>query len=171
MTHPGMGYSAAEVLMLVAEEAVELRVLRRQGKSIREIARMQDVSRNTVWRYLRREGRPRYEREARPSKLDPYKHYTSTEGPDTQSRTSAASLTKESAVFDTVGGWRSLSRLRLWTRQSPLAALTSGTPSGLNVTRRSPALWGVHHPSECWPRLTAISARVYEKHIPAWRSD
>jgi transposase len=61
--------------MLVAEEAVEIRVLRRQGKSIREIARMLDVSRNTVRRYLRVEGLPRYEREARPSKLDPYKHY------------------------------------------------------------------------------------------------
>jgi len=61
--------------MLVVEEAVEIRVLRRQGKSIREIARMLDVSRNTVRRYLRGEGLPRYEREARPSKLDPYKHY------------------------------------------------------------------------------------------------
>jgi hypothetical protein len=46
------------------------RVLRRQGKSIREIARMLDVSLNTVLRYLRGNGLPRYEREARPSKLD-----------------------------------------------------------------------------------------------------
>ena len=61
--------------MLVVEEAVEIRVLRRQGKSIREIARMLEVSRNTVRRYLRGEGLARYEREARPSKLDPYKHY------------------------------------------------------------------------------------------------
>jgi transposase len=61
--------------MLVAEEAVEIRVLRRQGKSIREIARMLEVSRNTLRRYLRVEGSPRYEREARPSKLDPYKLY------------------------------------------------------------------------------------------------
>jgi transposase len=57
--------------MLVAEEAVEIRVLRRQGKSIREIARMLDVSRNTVRRYLRIEGLPRYERAARSGKLDP----------------------------------------------------------------------------------------------------
>jgi hypothetical protein len=34
--------------MLLAEEAVEIRVLRQQGKSIREIARMLEVSRNTV---------------------------------------------------------------------------------------------------------------------------
>ncbi len=61
--------------MLVAEEAVEIRVLRRQGKSIREIARMVGVSRNTVRRYLRSAGLPRYEREARPSKLDPFKQY------------------------------------------------------------------------------------------------
>ena len=61
--------------MLVAEEAVEIRVLRRQGKSIREIARTLEVSRNTVWRYLRSEGLPRYQRKARASKLDGYKHY------------------------------------------------------------------------------------------------
>ena len=56
MTHPDVGYSEAEDLMLIAEEAVEIRVLRRQGKSIREIARMLDVSRNTVRRYLRGSG-------------------------------------------------------------------------------------------------------------------
>jgi len=61
--------------MLVAEEAVEIRVLSRQGKSIRDIARMLKVSRNTVRRYVRSEGLPRYEREARPSKLDQYKQY------------------------------------------------------------------------------------------------
>jgi transposase len=61
--------------MLVMEEAVEIRVLRRQGKSIREIARTLGVSRNTVRRYLRGEEVPRYRREARASKLDPYKQY------------------------------------------------------------------------------------------------
>ncbi len=61
--------------MLVAEEAVEIRVLRRQGKSIRQVARMLEVSRNTVRRYLRSEGLPHYQREARPSKLDQYKRY------------------------------------------------------------------------------------------------
>src|SRR5512135_1926665 len=61
--------------MLVAEEAVEIRVLRRQGKSIREIARTLEVSRNTARRYLRGEGLPHYEREARPSELDQYKQY------------------------------------------------------------------------------------------------
>jgi transposase len=61
--------------MLVAEGAVEIRVLSRQGKSIREIARMLEVSRNTVRRYLRSKALPQYQREARPSKLDPYKQY------------------------------------------------------------------------------------------------
>ena len=75
MTRPGVGYSEVEGLMLVAEEAVEIRVLSRQGKSIREIARMLAVSRNTVRRYLRGEGLPHYERETRPSKLDQYKQY------------------------------------------------------------------------------------------------
>jgi transposase len=60
--------------MLVAEEAVEIRVLSRQGR-VREIARMLKVSRNTVRRYLRSEGLPRYARKARRSKLDPYKQY------------------------------------------------------------------------------------------------
>ena len=70
-----MGYSAMEGLMLVAEEAVEIRVLSRQGKGVREIARMLKVSRNTVRRYLRSEGLPRYRRESRASKLDSYKQY------------------------------------------------------------------------------------------------
>jgi transposase len=52
-----------------------IRVLRRQGKSIPEIARVLEVWRNTVRRYLPGKGLPRYERELRPSKLDPYKHY------------------------------------------------------------------------------------------------
>jgi transposase len=61
--------------MLVVEEAVEIRVLRRQGKSIREIARLLNVSRNTVRHYLRSEGLPRYERAPQSSKLDPYKQH------------------------------------------------------------------------------------------------
>jgi transposase len=61
--------------MLVAEEAVEIRALSRQGKSIRDIARTLEVSRNTVRRYLRGEGLPHYERETRPGKLEPYKRY------------------------------------------------------------------------------------------------
>jgi transposase len=61
--------------MLVAEEAVEIRILRRHGKSILEITRMLGVSRSTVRHYLRSEALPRYERKARPSKLDPHKQH------------------------------------------------------------------------------------------------
>jgi transposase len=61
--------------MLVAEETVEIRVLSRQGRSIRAIARTLGVSRNTVRRYLRGSGLPGYRREPRATKLDSYKHY------------------------------------------------------------------------------------------------
>ena len=63
-----MRYSCLEGLMLVGEEAVEIRVLSRQGKSIREIARTPGVSRNTVRRYLRKQGLPQYRREPRATK-------------------------------------------------------------------------------------------------------
>jgi transposase len=42
--------------MLVTEETVKFRVLRRQGKNIRKIARIAGPVRNTVRRYLRSEG-------------------------------------------------------------------------------------------------------------------
>ncbi len=56
---------------------MEIRILARQGKSIREIARLTGPSRNTVRKYLRDPDRaPRYrQRPARASKLDPYKAY------------------------------------------------------------------------------------------------
>ena len=61
--------------MLVVEKAVEIRVLSKQGKSVRAIARTLGVSRNTVRRYLRSDWLPHYERGARPGKLDQFKHY------------------------------------------------------------------------------------------------
>jgi len=63
--------------MLTQEYVVEIHVLRRQGKSIREIAKELNVSRNTVRRYLRDlSATPVYpERAARPTKLDPFKAY------------------------------------------------------------------------------------------------
>jgi transposase len=62
--------------MLSVEEQVEIKVLARQGLSIREISRQLQVSRNTVRRYLREvNAAQRKPREARVHKLDPYKRY------------------------------------------------------------------------------------------------
>ena len=46
--------------MVGVEAALEIRVLHRHGKSIREIARETSVARNTVRRYLRDEEAARY---------------------------------------------------------------------------------------------------------------
>jgi transposase len=55
---------------------VEIQVLKKQGRSIRQIARETGLSRNTVRRYLREEGARRYgPREPRRCKLDPYKAF------------------------------------------------------------------------------------------------
>jgi transposase len=62
--------------MVGVEAALEIRVLHRHGKSIREIARETGVARNTVRRYLRDEEAARYKpRPPRSTKLDPFKAY------------------------------------------------------------------------------------------------
>jgi transposase len=62
--------------MVGAEMALEIRVLHRHGKGVREIARELGVSRNTVRRYLRNEEAVRYKaRPQRVAKLDPFKGY------------------------------------------------------------------------------------------------
>ncbi len=64
--------------MLTKELQVEIDLLHRQGKGIREIARDTGVSRNTVRAVLRGEHDGQYgPRMPRPSKLDPYKDYLS----------------------------------------------------------------------------------------------
>lgn len=60
--------------MVGVESWAEIRRMRLvEGKGIREIARATGHDRNTVRRALRRQGPPRYERPARPSKLEPFK--------------------------------------------------------------------------------------------------
>src|SRR5215472_936453 len=62
--------------MVGAEKALEIRVLHRHGKGIREIAREMGSSRNTVRRYLRDESAGRYKpRPPRATKLDAFKDY------------------------------------------------------------------------------------------------
>ena len=62
--------------MVGSEATLEIRVLHRHDKSIREIARAMGVSRNTVWRYLRDADAARDKpRPARPRTLDPFKGY------------------------------------------------------------------------------------------------
>ena len=62
--------------MVEVEGALEIRVLHRHGKSIREIARETGIARNTVRRYLRDEEAARYKpRPPRSTKLDPFKAY------------------------------------------------------------------------------------------------
>ena len=55
---------------------MEIRILARQGESIRQISRRTGLSRNTVRRYLRDEEARRYgPRALQPTKLDPYVEY------------------------------------------------------------------------------------------------
>jgi transposase len=62
--------------MITQEGWMEIRILARQGKGIREIARMTRLSRNTIRRYLRSSAWPGYKkRPVRPSKLDPFRKY------------------------------------------------------------------------------------------------
>jgi transposase len=62
--------------MVGGEAALEIRVLHRRGKGIREIARETGSSRNTVRRYLRDESAARYKpRPLRATKLDPFRDY------------------------------------------------------------------------------------------------
>lgn len=60
--------------MITKEGCMEIKILHRQGLSIRDIGRQMGVSRNTVRKYLRSAETPRYApRCKRPGKLDPYK--------------------------------------------------------------------------------------------------
>lgn len=62
--------------MIGVELSMEIRVLAKHGKGVREIAREVGVSRNTVRRYLRDPDAVRYKgRPQRPVKLEPFKTY------------------------------------------------------------------------------------------------
>lgn len=62
--------------MKLKEEVMEVRILHRQGRSIRWIAKHLKMSRNTVRKYLRSTEEPQYVRQAKkPGKLAPFKAY------------------------------------------------------------------------------------------------
>jgi len=62
--------------MVGGEAAMEIRVLSKHGKGVREIAREVGVSRNTVRRYLRVPDAARYrERPRQPGKLSAFEDY------------------------------------------------------------------------------------------------
>jgi transposase len=62
--------------MVGAEGALEIQVLHRHGKGIREIARETGISGNTVRRYLRDDEATRYKSlPPKAAKLDPFKAY------------------------------------------------------------------------------------------------
>lgn len=63
--------------MLTEEKILEIRILSRQGMSIREITRTLGISRNTVRKYLRGEAvtDPEHRGPGRPRKLEPYEDW------------------------------------------------------------------------------------------------
>lgn len=62
--------------MIAKEECMEIRILSKQGKSIREIHRITGHSRNTIRKFLRSVVMPVYkQRGPRPGKLDPFKAF------------------------------------------------------------------------------------------------
>lgn len=62
--------------MIAKEECMEIRILSKQGKSIREIHRITGHSRNTIRKFLRSAAMPAYKKRGpRPGKLDPFKTF------------------------------------------------------------------------------------------------
>ena len=62
--------------MLILERCMEIRILRKQGKSLRAIARETGVAVNTVRKYLTEEKLPKYKcRPAKAGKLSPFEPY------------------------------------------------------------------------------------------------
>ena len=62
--------------MLTEVESMEILILRKQGKSLREISKYTGRSINTVRKYATRKTTPAYKKRSdRPRKLDPHKEY------------------------------------------------------------------------------------------------
>ena len=109
--------------MIGVELAMEIRVLAKHGKGVREIARETGASRNTVRRYLRSEEAVRYPpRAARPTKLDPYRDYIverlRAAAPETIPATVLLSELREGGY---TGGYTAVKRFAVSLRAAPPA--------------------------------------------------
>lgn len=109
--------------MIGVELAMEIRVLAKHGKGVREIARETGVSRNTVRRYLRDEEAVRYPpRAPRPSKADPYRDYIverlRAAAPETIPATVLFAELRERGY---PGGYTAVKRLKASLRTAPPA--------------------------------------------------
>jgi transposase len=118
--------------MLGVELALEIRVLAKHGKGVREIAREVGVSRNTVRRYLRDAEAARYRaRPPRPGKLAPFEGYiaerVASAAPE---RLEATVLLRELRERGYAGGYsilkEHLARLRARGRAGAGGALRDG---------------------------------------------
>ncbi len=64
--------------MIILEQIMEIKILNKHGKSLRSIAREVGASVNTVRKYLKYDGSPKYkDRPKLVTKLAPYKDYLS----------------------------------------------------------------------------------------------
>lgn len=61
--------------MLTEDQWMDVKLMQKQGMSIRQIAEASGHSRNTVRKILRTRSRPQFQQPPRASKLDPYKDY------------------------------------------------------------------------------------------------
>jgi transposase len=116
--------------MVGAETALEIRVLHRHGKGIREIARETGRSRNTVRCYLRNESAARYKpRSRRARKLDPFKDYVverlTSAAPE---RIAASVLLRELRERGYTGGYTMLKALVAWFKPKEAAAPIVANP-------------------------------------------
>lgn len=125
--------------MLGGELALEIRVLARHGKGVREIAREVGVSRNTVRRYLRDPGAGRYRaRPPRPGKLAAFEaHIAARVAAAAPERLAATVLLRELREHGYTGGYTTLkdhlARLRPVTAPDPVVRFETAPGEQMQV--------------------------------------
>jgi transposase len=150
--------------MLGGELALEIRVLAKHGKGVREIAREAGVSRNTVRRYLRDPEAARYQaRPPRAGKLDGFEAYiagrVAAAAPE---RLSAVALLRELRERGYVGGYtllkEHLARRRPVAAAEPVVRFETAPGEQMQVDwatiRRGPDRLSVFVATLGWSRAT-----------------